>query len=491
VTTIDLRAVWREEPRDHRVALVAILVIGLALRLLTLGQPIRYDEATTYLEFARKPLSVALSRYDYPNNHLFHTLLVKASMAAFGSAEWSLRLPAFLAGIVMMPLTYLATRALYNSRAALVATALIASSGAMALYSTNARGYSITICAFLALVLIGAQLIRMQSPRLWAAFAILAAVGVWTIPVMLYPLGAVALWIGLSLLMEKRGREIAWLGGSLAVGGLLTFIAYRPVFMGSGVGAVTSNKFVKATEWVQFFGEIVVTGWETLRLWGLGLPPIVAAAILAAAVIAVANHAKHSVYRVGLPLACYVWSAWLLVATHHAPASRVWLWCVPVIAALAAVQLVAFADSRPRMAAFAKRIPTVGVPIALVGSISVAASEAVLSTHDTGAFLEAESVAKLVATKLRDGDQVIVNIPSNAPLAYYLTRLNVDYTKYVSVGSGSGARRFIVINSDGTTDEQELLKSPLAQDTARFVLSQVGVFPKGKLYLLESRDAAK
>src|SRR5678816_637484 len=71
-----LRRAWSADPALHRVALGLVLFLALAIRLYYLYQPIRYDEATTFLYFAVRPLPAAISDYSFPNNHIFHTLLV-------------------------------------------------------------------------------------------------------------------------------------------------------------------------------------------------------------------------------------------------------------------------------------------------------------------------------------------------------------------------------------------------------------------------------
>src|SRR5688572_18130278 len=58
--------------------LVAIVTVGAALRLYYLQQPMRYDESITYVHFAANSWTTAISSYTYPNNHVFHTVLVKA-----------------------------------------------------------------------------------------------------------------------------------------------------------------------------------------------------------------------------------------------------------------------------------------------------------------------------------------------------------------------------------------------------------------------------
>ena len=124
------------------IGVTLITAVGIAVRWASLFQPIRYDEAATWIDYASRPLAQSLSDYRFPNNHLLHTLLVHMSAALFGSAPWALRLPAFVAGILVVPLTWAAGRALYSPSAGLLSAALAATSASLTLYSTNARGCS-------------------------------------------------------------------------------------------------------------------------------------------------------------------------------------------------------------------------------------------------------------------------------------------------------------------------------------------------------------
>src|SRR5919204_3963186 len=108
----------------------------------------RGDEAFTYTEYASLPWFVALGDYTYPNNHLLHTLLVHGAARLLGPEPWALRLPAFVAGVLLVPATYLAARALYGPTTALIAAGLVSASGWLTLYATNARGYSLVLLCF-------------------------------------------------------------------------------------------------------------------------------------------------------------------------------------------------------------------------------------------------------------------------------------------------------------------------------------------------------
>ena len=136
------------------------MLIGTLSRAFYLRQPMRYDESVTYLYFASQSWASVISSYTYPNNHVFHTLLVKACVALLGNDPWVLRLRAFVAGVAMIPATYSVGRRLFGSAAAYIGTALVSASGALAFYSANARGYTI-IC--LATLVLADLLLRLRE----------------------------------------------------------------------------------------------------------------------------------------------------------------------------------------------------------------------------------------------------------------------------------------------------------------------------------------
>ena len=110
---------------NHQLTFVLLLLIGLGLRLAFLFQPMCHDETVNYLYFAIPPLKYGLSTYPYPNNHLFNTFFIHFTTKIFGNSPWAIRLPAFSAGLLLIPLTYFVFKALYNEKVALLSMALV------------------------------------------------------------------------------------------------------------------------------------------------------------------------------------------------------------------------------------------------------------------------------------------------------------------------------------------------------------------------------
>jgi hypothetical protein len=359
----------------------------------------------------------------------------------------------------------------------------------LTLYSTNARGYSIVVLAFLLLLLIAVRLARGESQALWFSFALVAAAGLWTIPVMLYPLGAASVWFALTVVVEGRREELRRLVIGLGLAGTIALVAYLPVISEAGVQAITRNRFVAPSGWLEFFSQMPASILGALRDWGLGVPTILSLALLVCAAIAVLRHSRLSRFPVSLALAAYVWCAWLLVVTHRAPFSRVWLWLLPVTAMLSGAGLVVVLEGFRRTADLAeKRLPAVSLALAAFVAVSVVLSRAVFLSRDTGTYTDAQAAAAVLSTSLRPGDRVLARIPTNGPLEYYLHRAGVD-SSFLTLNPARATRLVVVVDSaEGQTLDRVVGRSMLSDRTRYSAPAVLAALGSSKLVVFERID---
>jgi len=370
-----LRAKWRDEPAQNRCALVALMAIAIAVRLLNLTQPIRLDEKLTYVHFVSRSWSVAISDYAMPNNHIFHTLLAKMSTAMLGPSLVSLRLPALVAGVLVVPATYVAVRLLYGAPSAMVATALVATSQDMVDFSTNARGYSLTTLAFLLLVITADRLQEARSMRLWIAFVLVATLGLWTMPVMLLPLGAVITWMAAASARRSAWSDLRPLGTALLATAGLTALCYSPVLAHGGLTDLVRNEYVVPSPWPVFVAEFPATVSEALWTWSRGLPRVLAYGFAVCVVVALASHARVSRRMVALPATAGAVCVAFLALNHRAPPVRVWQWWLPVLAGLVGAGLVRMIRTSPRAEAYvAPRFAALALALGVIGAVALFAA---------------------------------------------------------------------------------------------------------------------
>jgi uncharacterized membrane protein len=173
--TPDLRGT--DGPGRLFLIVAAITVAGGALRFATLSQSIWFDEAFSIREtsasFGQMLSRVAGHEGSPP---LFFAVLW-AWRHLFGDGAVDMRTMPALLGTLTIPVSFGATRRLIGDRAAVIVSALVASSPAMLYYSQELRMYAllILVCtvAFWAFVAV------LQSPRhmllvVWSMFSILA-----------------------------------------------------------------------------------------------------------------------------------------------------------------------------------------------------------------------------------------------------------------------------------------------------------------------------
>jgi hypothetical protein len=433
----------------ERGIVIVITVVAIVCRLAALGQPMRYDESITWAYFVGRPWSTVVSSYQFPNNHVLHSLLAKLVVSVVPWAPWALRLPAFLAGVAIVPLTWAVGRRFADRGTALIGAALAAVSTTLVLYSTNARGYSLVVMLFLVMLLV-ADRIRLGTARYgWGALALLGGLGLYAIPVMLYPLGVVLLWLALDArnlpAAERlnRVRAVALSGvGAVLLAGLL----YIPIILSAGASALIGNKFVSASPWLQFALDLPRFFAELLGTWSSPLPWWTAFVLPVLALLGLRRLAPSR--RPSLALATVAWSVVLLLLTHRIPFVRVWLFMLPLFLLAVARGLIhVWRDTLGHRLPTWKLEPTwaAAALVVLLGGEALR-SRAALESTDTGVFQPAREVTALLAPQLAPGDRVLAPIPTNGPLLYYFAERGLD-TASLTVPITRSRRAYLVLDT--------------------------------------------
>lgn len=421
-----------ERRRLHRAAVAAVVVVGAVLRLMHLDDPIRYDEAVTRLRYVSLPLAEALAAYDLPNNHVLHTLLARLSVDALGDTLPALRLPAWASGTLVVPATYLVGRTLRGPGVGLLAAALAAGSPVLVLFSANARGYALVVLAALALAGSARALARRWSPGAWGAFVLAAALGAWTMPVMVYPAVAAAAWWAVAAHREggPAGSTLVGIAGAAAAAGGLAALLYLPVVREAGLDALVANRFVAPRPPGEFVAAVPGFLVDVAREWAHGVPAWASALVMVG--VGVEAAALVSGRRSGPPPLFPVWagaSLLVLAATRRTPFPRVWLFLLPPLLIFAASGLARAAEaaasiSAVRPGARGAALATAALPPILAAALgaTVVRGDVVRTWGLTGSLPAGDRVADFVARRWQPGDVVLAELPSDAPLRYYLRR---------------------------------------------------------------------
>jgi hypothetical protein len=292
-----------------------------------------YDEAYTFLHYASAPLKTGLSDYSLPNNHLFHTFLVHIIYSLFGNYPWAIRLPAFIAGILLVPITYLAARMIFNKYSALLAAGYTASSEVLISYSNNARGYTIVSLLFLLLLACGIYLKEHRSTFVWILFVIISALGFYTIPTMVYAFGIVVMWIFLSIMFHDTHLPPKRLFRDLLVSMIavfaLTLLFYTPVMLTTGVKSIVGYEGFQAKPWPIFFRELAGSLPPLWNEWKAAIPPAITVFLVIGFFIAVICHRWMTAHRISLIIPILLWPLMILCFQRGVPFTRVWMFLLP------------------------------------------------------------------------------------------------------------------------------------------------------------------
>jgi len=460
----------RKEDRIHLYALFIILLLGIAVRLCFLYQPIRYDEAATFLYYASQPLYTGLSNWSAPNNHIFHTFLVHLAYFFLGNRTWVIRLPALFAGILLIPASYTVIRIFYNKYAALLTAGVVASSSALVEYSTNARGYTLLCLIFLLILGLGKYLTQRRNSAVWFLFVILSVLGFYTIPIMLYPFGIVIIWLLLSIIFRDTKLPCRFLLKrlfcSLIIVALLTFVVYVPVFAMKGFRSVIAT----SQSWSYFTAEFAPFFSSIWNQWNRDIPTVISFLFIIGFFVSLVFH-KQLTNNHGVPiiLAVVIWLVPILILRRVPPFRRIWLFLLPLyigISSSGVSYLLRLTESKIDNY---KSIVSASLAIILSFwlSLNVVYTRSVYYSNETGTLRDAEAITTFLKNYLEPEDRVLAVQPSDAPLRYYFDVYQVS-SKYLSSDLDSSHRILVLVNEShhqtlrGILDKAGLLKTSLS-----------------------------
>ena len=336
-----LRLNWKEG-----LLLAGIFVLGLIPRIMLLNRPIEYDEAYTFTQFARYPFRTIISNYSAPNNHVFHTILVRIAYLLLGDQAWQIRLPAFLAGLLIIICAYLLGRMLYNKMVGYLAAGMLASLPDFIIRSVSARGYTLVVLMTLLSFIMAGYLIRKKNLFGWCLLSLFGAIGFYSVPVMAYPLGVIYLWLFLSIFVldpqpYSRGKWIKYLFVSAVLTAGLTIFLYSPILLSpNAVNIYNQNYTLHPLSLAGFFQIFPARLQSLLTEWQRYLPPVWPLIILIGLVLSLVWIWKNNQYRIPTQLAFILALGILLLVQRPDSVTRIWLWIVPLLAIWSSAGLV-------------------------------------------------------------------------------------------------------------------------------------------------------
>jgi hypothetical protein len=412
-------------------ALAGIFLMGTIVRLAAIQGPMEHDESYTVMTFADS-IWHAVTDYSLPNNHVLNSILIHLSVKIWGVAPWSVRLPAFLAGILAIPCVYLLAKRLYDPWTGLTAALLTAFSPALVLYSTSARGYALVVLFTLILLILGDTVRSQNNYFAWGLIALVSALGMYTVPVMLFPFAILFTWLLLEYLLANPLPSAtrleflrSWLFTGLAAA-LLTLLLYSPILIFTGLQKLLLNGFVAPLQWKDIPDTWRARFIDTWKEWTHAVPVVVVFLILAGCVLSLVLHKRLAKNRVPLQLAAVLAVMTLLVVQRYNPWARVWIYAQPLVFMWGAAGTIGLV----RTVRF-KALRNVPLSAVLFGLAFLAGCFSALRTVPTlparwAAQGDLEQAVVYLKGQMQENDFVIVDWPDDAPLWFYFLEYGIS-----------------------------------------------------------------
>jgi len=235
-----------------------ILLLGLLLRLIAIGQSFWLDEAIGAIAARDYSFAKIFTSFLLIDNHPpLYSLLLKFWTSIFSYSELSLRLPSILFGVATIFITYkIAEKIFENRKISLSVAAFLTTSQFHIYYSQEARMYS--MAAFFASLAILSFLTLVQSGnnlKWWVVFSLSLAILLFTdyMPVFLVPM--------LLLYPIYKRKKFRWW--------LNLFISFLPVIFFSVIWYPIFKEQVTNYSWLvrdQSLGNFVSGGANLKQL---------------------------------------------------------------------------------------------------------------------------------------------------------------------------------------------------------------------------------
>ena len=415
------------DERVFYVLTLLLITVGLLLRWSRLFDPMAYDEAYTFLNFARRSWIIAIADYNSTNNHLLNTFLMHWSYRLLGDAEWALRLPVFLAGGLTLVMAARWSRPWFSPRESCLVTAMVAVSPMLITYSANARGYMFIAAATLVL---DAALWKMHcSPARSARATVIAwcavVAGCWSMPIMLYGVIACCGWYVLVPIFERplltsvirrRARILVVLLGTAA---LVVMAGYAPSYVFRGL-LFLQDPIMQPDSGP--YAQQLADSWKGAYLWWTdGAVP--AFVWLPLAIVGLFTWPRTAEY----------WLRWLSpflvvlvinVAQGVAPPPRIYMFLAPWFYLTASRGITRLIDLAPDWRRGG--VIVTGLALAIAGTVYTVRHPVLFDPADRTSYVSIrnliEHLEEDLADEPNDADRLIAPLPADLPSIFYLER---------------------------------------------------------------------
>jgi len=433
------------ETRYVKIFLGIIVLIATTLRLYVINNPIGYDEAYTFINFSSKAFKFILADYHAPNNHILNSLLIGIAYRILGNHIWIVRVPAFIAGVLGVPVSFIAARRFFTTQQSLAVSAVLAVVPNLVAESANGRGYPLIILFSLLLANFAGILVKEQSRYALTAYAVTGALGFYSIPIFLYPMAGISLWVVATYLSGTESWKIKW--GNLkkflvacTLSGVLTFILYSPViFFGTGFDSLIANDYVISQTWNEFTENLAIRSAATWNSWIINKNSALFYLGVGAFLFSLFFYRKVSNQKLPMQIFLVLGAGVMVTIQRVAPLPRIWGYLEVFFLFYATagfvwlLQLISNTLIDPQNTSkLLSGVILVGVLIAFINVTIKTQSPAARADRT---IAPEQLAANYIAEHITENDTVVAPAPVDLQTAYYLKILGVPYEVFQQRGA--------------------------------------------------------
>jgi hypothetical protein len=331
---------YRRLNKTEKLVFLVFILGSITIRLVLSAQTdVIYDEAWTYLAFTEKNPLVAAVFYPTSNNHILFSHLTQLCKLLPFSILTSQRMAALIPCVLALTNVYFYLRKRFNFLATLTALVFVSCLFPITYYGFVARGYALILFFFTCAIVAIESIMNNMNARLgWLSLAVSCALGCYTIPVFIYPVVTLFLWVALNFVIN---RNLADWGKFFKYGVLFvafTFLCFAPIFVVSGIASVTQNKFVLPLSYSNLFAGIGTHFQYTARFFAGNLYWLVFIGILLLFLVTGLIFNKKQRSPLLFSVLCFIMMPVFIILHKVIPVERTWIYLlVPIAIIIASV----------------------------------------------------------------------------------------------------------------------------------------------------------
>lgn len=478
--TAALHRFTRRSSTDHKRFVLAVIVLGTVLRVMRMNGPVTYDEALTYVNYASRSFAYLFSDLTFNSNHVLYSALARMSTLIFGVHAWALRLPALLAGVLVMPLFYGFVRAVFNRHIAVITLCFVAVVGPFVEYSALARGYSLTWLFATCGLLAARHFVKTDNAWSGAALALSVALGMLATPSMIYPALLCYSWAAMMVLASYKStarKRMVKLAGSFFLAVVLCFLFYLPVIIRHSFDQLMHPPSEVENSWAIFLSTHQDRTFDIWAYFTDASSTFLAFAGTVGVIYAAYTSLKYRLLIIGM----LVSSIPVVILQHWIAPPAVWIYMLFVLylgAAIGLFYLMKLVRDKlaPRFSKAHRTLVAGGFVLLVFGWFGVRGSGDPVERYP-----EAVPAAEWIKSHVRAGDRVCTALPWDAPIAFEVMSMGGEVNVLRDGPDKNGATYVVVGPGQGQTPEGVLADAGLG-GTSAMNLRQVAGWKRIEVY---------